>query len=150
MVPTLILDKAETEFGKSIPLDSDIDLRLPAKEAWEASEHSLQKEFFRYISTKLAEFPLLFLAHAIPNGGKRSKPEAARLVAEGVKGGVPDVFIPIPQEFAGLYIEFKKAGGSPSLDQRYFLMTLKSLGYKCAVVNDLDTAKRILHEYLKI
>lgn len=55
-------------------------------------------------------------AFAIPNGGKRDKATAGKLKAEGVKPGVPDVFLPAPivgsptrNPTAGLFIELKRS-----------------------------------------
>lgn len=63
--------------------------------------------------------PQLEWMYAIPNGGGRSAAEGGRLKAEGVKGGVADVCLPVPVDhglakFHGLYIEMKKAKGIPS------------------------------------
>ena len=64
--------------------------------------------------------PELRLLHAIPNGGKRLKSEAARLQAMGVKPGVPDLCLPVPRgKYHGLYIELKRLyGGRVSPAQR--------------------------------
>ena len=147
------MDTARKRYGEKIPLSVGIDKRLPAKQAWQKTEHDLQKAFFRKVMELANEHPALrddlWLAHAIPNGGKRSMSEAAAFVAEGVKSGVPDVFVPLPNRFFhGLYIEFKKAGGSPSEEQRFFLNKLQSKGYQCYVVNDLDTAFRLFETYI--
>lgn len=49
------------------------------------------------------------LMYAIPNGDKRDPRIAAKLKAEGVKPGVPDIFLPVPRSvFHGLYIELKR------------------------------------------
>ena len=46
---------------------------------------------------------------AIPNGGKRDKREAARLVKLGVKAGVSDLFLAYPcGSIHGYWIEMKK------------------------------------------
>lgn len=51
----------------------------------------------------------------VPNGGKRSKSEAARFRAMGVKAGVPDMIAP----YNGLYIELKRQrGGTVSAAQK--------------------------------
>lgn len=71
--------------------------------------------------------PELRWLHAIPNGGYRDKVTAGKLKAEGVKRGIPDVFLPLPLnfpppivqimgeplppkriQFCGLYIELKR------------------------------------------
>ena len=150
MIPKLILDQAKAHWGDKLPLPDGVDLRLPAKEAWQGTEHDLQKKFFAYLGGRVLDRPEFWLIHAIPNGGKRSKAEASKFKAEGVKGGVPDVFIPITGNSIchGMYIEFKKAGGSPKEDQRFFLNTLIDAGYHCIVVNDLETAIREFEDYV--
>lgn len=55
------------------------------------SEHSEQCVVIDYC--KIRRYPVF----AIPNGGSRNKAEAAKLKAEGVSAGVPDLFIPIPK-----------------------------------------------------
>lgn len=53
------------------------------------------------------------LAHAIPNGGERSKAVAGRMKAEGARAGVPDIFLPVARTSRGytaahgLYVEMK-------------------------------------------
>lgn len=74
------------------------------------TEHAIQRAFFCWINQQTIDLRLK-RAHAIPNGGERNKAVASRLKAEGVKQGVPDVFVPIPVGiYHGLYIEFKKSG----------------------------------------
>lgn len=56
--------------------------------------------------------PELALLYHIPNGGSRHKAEAARLRAEGVRSGVPDLCLPVPRGGChGLYIELKRLRG---------------------------------------
>ena len=54
-------------------------------------EHVEQAALFRWAEFARARLPELTLLHAIPNGGHRHKATAARLKAEGVKRGVPDL-----------------------------------------------------------
>lgn len=150
------MDYCSELYGEKIPLKAGIDMRLPKKDAWQKEEHYLQRAFFMWLNEIAANSLtyqhtrlLLWTAHAIPNGGKRNVAEAGRLVAEGVKSGVPDVFIPIPLHgHSGLYIEFKKAGESPSEEQRVFLNTLSDRGHRCYVFNCLEEAKRLTLEYI--
>ena len=53
-------------------------------------------------------YPELALLYHIPNGGKRDRIVAAKLKAQGVKPGVPDLCLPVPRgKYHGLYIEMK-------------------------------------------
>ena len=71
-------------------------------------EHQLQTACFQWFNLQYPEFRgLLF---AVPNGGGRSRIEAALLKAEGVVTGVADMLLLVPsKEYAGLCIEFKAA-----------------------------------------
>ncbi len=75
--------------------------------------------------------------------------EGARLKAQGVRRGVPDVPVSIPsQDYHGLFIEFKSPDGKLSPEQKEFIKTAESLGYKCIVVTSCMEAKIKLLEYL--
>ena len=76
---------------------------------------------------------------AIPNGGQRSLSTAARLKAEGVSAGVPDLFIPAWR----VWIEMKREkGGTVSADQKEWLVYLEECGYRCFVARGAEDAKR--------
>jgi hypothetical protein len=57
-------------------------------------EHELQAELMRWAKRYEDNYPELWLLHAIPNGGKRNVKDAVKLKREGVKAGVPDLFMP--------------------------------------------------------
>jgi len=48
---------------------------------------------------------------AIPNGGKRNRIEAAKLKRQGVKPGVPDIFLPAPRDGYVRSINAQEVGG---------------------------------------
>lgn len=126
------------------------DLRKPAKQAWQGSEDSLQIKCAEFAKKALylAGEPQVF--HHSPNGGNRTQREASKFKAMGVLPGVPDTFLPLHSgEFCGLYIELKKAGGSPSPDQKKFLKAVAAEGYLAVIVNDLDTFKEVFTAYLE-
>ncbi len=76
---------------------------------------------------------------AVPNGGWRHPSTAARLRAEGVTPGIPDLLLAWPAKghaAAGLWIEMKRADGgrlSPAQQQR--LSDLELSGYSCCVAH---------------
>ena len=89
---------------------------------------------------------------AIPNGGLRSKRTAAMLKAEGVKAGVPDLFIPVPKgEFAGLFVEMKDIKGRPPRkSQMEWLELLNSQGYAAYWAKGAEQAIKLIRQYVSL
>lgn len=121
------------------------DLRLLPTEAEE------QARLFSWAQMRAGKHPELRLLFHIPNGGARRKTEAARLQAEGVKAGVPDLFLPSARyPWNGLFIELKRQkGGKVSDAQRKWLDDLEGAGYRCAVACGWQEAARIIEDYLE-
>lgn len=81
--------------------------------------------------------PVARRIYAIPNGGKRSKIEAAIMKAEGVKAGMPDTHLPVARGGCiGLYIELKCGSNSPSDEQEKRIVELAEEGHAVAVIWD--------------
>lgn len=115
------------------------------------SEHSEQAALFEWTAIRANQGiePLKWL-FAIPNGGLRSKITAARLKAEGVKAGVPDIMLPWPTKgYHGLFIEMKAGRNKPTPDQVDFLEWLTGAGYLCEVAYGFDAARSIIEWYLE-
>jgi hypothetical protein len=92
------------------------------------SEHLEQREFVSWFR-KTHPGVRIF---AIPNGGWRGVAAGARLKAEGVSAGVPDLFIP---EWR-VWIEMKRAkGGVLSEKQKGWRDYLIGCGYKVIVAH---------------
>lgn len=110
------------------------------------SEESHQVTVFEWAKYMEGQYPELKRMHHIPNGGYRSKAEAGRFKAMGVKPGVPDICLPAPRRgFHGLYIEMKAEGGRVSEKQAEWLTDLSAEGYACCVCYNADEAiKRIM------
>lgn len=108
-----------------------------------------QQQLITWASFMEHKYPELELLHHIPNGGKRTKSEAAKFRAEGVKPGVPDLCLPVPRSgYHGLYIEMKKHGGVISKEQSKWLSNLSGQGYLTAVCYGSEAAESILIDYL--
>ena len=126
----------------------------PEKIAKANTEHAHQAAVFCWASLSIKHYPELKWMHAIPNGGLRNKATAARLVAEGVKKGVSDVFLPFPIRknnkilYCGLYIEMKKPGGKASKEQKEFLEDMAKVGYKAVICYDWLEAVQEIKKYL--
>lgn len=113
----------------------DIDARCDEL-AKHGSEHAEQRAFFCWLNfaayTQLV--PLAGLCFAIPNGGKRDKVTAARLKAEGVKAGVPDIAFPVPcGSYIGLFMELKIDNNAPTELQAWWHGKLREQRHAVAV-----------------
>jgi hypothetical protein len=123
------------------------------------SETGEQKAVFAWAGLNQHLYPQLKWLHAIPNANQH------RMVAEGVRAGVSDIFLPWPMRqpwhevnpdgsYHGLYIEMKtdkrrkQKNGRLSQDQIDFIDYARKAGYKCWVCYSwLEARDRIL-EYL--
>jgi hypothetical protein len=105
---------------------------------------------------------------AIPNGGLRDIRTATNLKAEGVKSGVPDIFLPTPFIandtdhnnnsyilYCGCFIEMKRkifknrSNGGCSEEQIDFIEWTASAGYYCKVCYTWEEARDCLVNYLE-
>lgn len=115
-----------------------------------ASESVEQICLFRWAAYSSGAMPELELLYHIPNGGKRDITTAKRLKAEGVKAGVPDVCLPVPNgEYHGLYIELKAGRNKTTENQDRWLQALEDNGYYTAVCYGWEEASKVITDYLK-
>lgn len=139
----------------------------PEALAKSGTEHGEQVALMQWCALNRKHAPELDLLFAVPNGGERNIIVAGRLKAEGVKTGVPDLFLPVPKPtqfqvptsvwYHGLFIEMKKPAarlkrapahvwdtGGVSDQQVGWLNTLTAQGYKCVVCYSwLEAANQI-------
>lgn len=113
------------------------------------TEHEEQRDFVNWMKKQSLVDYRYGLIFAIPNGGKRGKITAAKLKLEGVRSGVPDLFLPVPNEtFYGLFIEMKRQkGGQLSKNQKTWIAVLRNQNFLCRVANGAEDAKRIVQRY---
>lgn len=111
------------------------------------TEHWEQVQLFAWSEN----LPELKLMHAIPNGGKRDIRVAIKLKEEGVKAGVPDIFLPLPRGGKhGLFIELKRRKyGRVSPEQLYWLDALMREEYACSVCHGREMARDVILDYLR-
>ena len=73
----------------------------------------------------------------------------ARLKAEGVRPGIPDLMLVAPRgKYKGLFIEMKKPPNHPNDDQKKVISYLDSQGYCCLVKYNAETAITSISSYL--
>lgn len=95
-------------------------------------EHKEQVALCKWLDARKVRY------FAIPNGGARDAVTGARLKAEGVKPGVPDLFIPEMR----LFIEMKRRdGGATTNAQKEWAEYLRGEGYRVEVCRGWIEAK---------
>jgi hypothetical protein len=112
----------------------------------ESIEQKALVRWFDYNHPSLS--PLFF---HIPNGGRRDLREACRLKAEGVRPGIPDLFLSVPRgTHHGLYIELKAEKGVVTKNQKEMIKLLNSQGYKAEVCYGWWEATYVITQYLEL
>lgn len=130
----------------------------PEALAKSGSEDSHQAALFAWAADNVGKYPQLAWLFAIPNGGSRHIAEATKMVATGLRRGVPDVFLPVHNTFthySGCFIEMKiekkrntKNGGC-SDEQVEWIEYLTKAGYYCKVCYSWMEARDTLVNYLE-
>ena len=91
-----------------------------------------------------------YLFH-IPNGGSRNIIEATKLKKMGVKAGVPDLQLIVPNGLVhGLWIELKAKKGTLQPSQKIMIQRLEAQGYMCKVCFGADEAINEIKKYLML
>lgn len=132
----------------------------PEQLAKSGSEDGHQAALFCWAAANTATYPQLKWLFAIPNGGSRHIAEATKMVATGLRKGVPDIFLPChlsawTKNYFGCFIEMKvekkrktKNGGC-SDEQVEWIEALEAAGYYCKVCYSWIEAKETLMAYLE-
>ena len=95
-------------------------------------------------------YPYLQLLHCSLNGVKMTKAQAGRAIAQGMKKGVADLFLPVKMGiYGGLYIEMKSEKGRTSIDQSKFLKAVSDNGYAVSVCYSANEAIKRIEDYYK-
>ena len=114
------------------------------------TEDEEQTAVFSWAEIMRERWPELGLMHHIPNGGKRSKSEAARFRGMGVRAGVSDIYLPCARcGYHGLYVEMKALDGQVSREQGVFLAAVSEQGYLGVVCYGAEQAIKVISGYLE-
>lgn len=101
------------------------------------SEHDEQKALFELSERMIIQgrIPELAGMFAVPNGmWSKNKAIAMKQKAEGLKAGVPDIFLPVPKnEYSGMFIEMKYGDGRVRKEQQTWIDQLQKSGYKVEI-----------------
>lgn len=122
------------------------------------SESSFQKSAIKLVRS-IAKCDPRLVAH-IPNGGQRTIMAGARLKAEGVVAGYPDIMVfntrrlifkeeggVSSQLFVGLAIELKIWHNRPSPEQEAIHELLRGQGWRVVVCYGLGEVEQVTREY---
>lgn len=119
-------------------------------------EHQEQATLFRWAAFALNRHPELDMLFAVPNGGDRHPAVAAKLKAEGVRSGIPDIFLDVPRQgWHGLRIELKALGGNGSApgslkpEQLDRLSAYQEHGYRAVACWGWEAARDTILDYLQ-
>lgn len=117
----------------------------------EPKESVEQQYLFQWARMQEGRWPELALLYHVPNEGKRSERSGARMVAEGLKRGVPDLCLPVARGGChGLYIELKRRGGGRvTPEQGRWIKKLVHGGYCAAVCCGWEEAACLITRYLQ-
>ena len=112
------------------------------------NEHQMQCALIQWCSIANTAYPHIDKIFAIPNGGQRHVATAVKLKKEGVKKGIPDLFLPVPRHgYHGLFVELKYGGNRPSPPQREFIEFAKNQHYATAVIYSVDQGIKTIQKY---
>lgn len=110
-----------------------------------------QQRLIQWAKMNEGAHPELEMLYHIPNEGKRSRKNGARLKAEGLRSGVPDLCLPVARcGCHALYIELKRMrGGRPTQDQLDWIDLLTKQGNMAMVCCGWEQAAEVIERYLK-
>jgi hypothetical protein len=115
------------------------------------TEADEQKALMQWAKWQEGRYPELKLLYHCPNGGTRNKLEAANLKRQGVKAGVPDLFLPVPRSPKhGLFIEMKVGRNKCTDNQKKWIRNLLEQGYEVKVCYSCEEAIQVIKKYLNI
>lgn len=131
----------------------------PEQLAASGTEHGHQAAIFNWSQQNLDKYPVLKYLFAVPNGFYGSAAQKGKMKAEGLKLGVPDIWLPVKSkpyiigietdQYSGLVIELKVKKNVPTQDQLDWLAFLKQQGYQCWVCYGWEEARDKIVEYLE-
>jgi hypothetical protein len=115
------------------------------------TEADEQKALMQWAKWQEGRYSELKLLYHCPNGGTRNKLEAANLKRQGVKAGVPDLFLPVPRGNShGLFLEMKVGRNKCTDNQKKWIRNLLEQGYEVKVCYSCEEAIQVIKKYLNI
>ena len=113
-------------------------------------EAAEQENVIKWARDNEKTYPFLWVLHSSLYGVKLSKMQAGKAKASGMLSGVPDLFLPVKNNyFVGLYIEMKSTKGRVSVEQSRYLKCAAENGYSVVVCYSAVDAINTIKSYLE-
>ncbi|UOF80385.1 hypothetical protein [Caudoviricetes sp.] len=134
-----------------------IVLGVMAEFGWNAAVNPQSysvKGYAKRIAGPVSDFQrdALRATYAVPNGAHlaRGAFTGAKLKAQGMRVGIPDICVPAqgPEGQLALYVELKKAGGKETDSQKEMIPRLTRLGNQTIVCIGWFDAVKVIADYL--
>ncbi len=123
----------------------------PDQLAASGTEHGHQAALFCW--AQQSGIPELKWLFAVPNGFYGTAAQKGKMKAEGLKVGVPDIWLPVPvnhgeRDYYGLIIELKVGSNKASKEQQEWLDYLNNSGHYAIVCYGWQDARDAILTYL--
>ncbi|MCM1364946.1 MAG: VRR-NUC domain-containing protein [Faecalibacterium sp.] len=117
-----------------------------------AKEDEEQALLFEWAKLHEGKYPELKAMYHVPNEGKRSEQQGAKMKSEGLKPGVPDICLPVSRGgYHSLYIELKREkGGRLTENQKTWIDMLRRLGNYAVCCCGSKAAEKVILWYLNL
>ena len=117
------------------------------KQTTPLSESQIQHDCMTWFAMQYPKIEKMIFA--VPNGGKRTPKDGARMKYEGVKRGVADIILLIPKKgFASLCIEMKTPKGKQQDEQKEWQREAEKYHNKYVVCHSLAEFMKEVNTYL--
>lgn len=117
------------------------------------NESIIQQQLLSYCAILEREIPELSAIYSIPNEGKRSGYEGAKMKRMGLRKGIPDLCLPVRSScgsYGSLYLEMKTPSGKVREEQKRMIKLLRWCGNRVEVARSADFAMDLILEHLGI
>jgi hypothetical protein len=115
------------------------------------TEDAEQRTLISWCRWMEGQHPEIGMIFHIPNGEYRTMTSGKRLKAQGVRAGIPDLFLAVTTtKFSGLWIELKSQKGKVRPEQQEWITKLRLHGYAAYVCYGWKSAAETICEYLSI
>lgn len=147
---------------KFVPTKAKSSKVIQPEDLVTGSEDGEQSALFCWAALSVGKYPMLKWLHSIPNSGERFVAVASKMIATGLRKGVPDICLPFSkykilddEYYHGCYIELKiekrrkEKNGGCSEEQIEWIDYLSQGGYCVRVCYGWIEARDVLIAYME-